>query len=115
MRLERANASLEAMAADPGSIDRARVAREFEALLLAQVWKGASRSLGVSKLLDSGSAGRMYRELLIDEVVRRAALARGLGLAGAVAAQLSSQAESAVAPEASRPGSAEPREGGTGG
>ena len=46
---------------------------------------------------------------------RRAALARGLGLAGAVAAQLSSQEESAVAPEASRPGGAEPREGGTGG
>lgn len=108
-------ASLEAMAADPGSIDRARVAREFEALLMAQVWKGALRSPGVSRLLDAGSAGRMYRELLIDEVVRRAALTRGLGLAGAVADQLSAKAEAADGPGASRRAGADPGEGGTGG
>jgi len=62
-------------------------------MLLARVWKSASQSLGFSKLLDGGSAGRMYRELLIDEVARRAALGRGLGLAGEVSAQLSVQAE----------------------
>lgn len=85
--------SLEAMAADPKSIDGDRVAREFEAMLLARVWKGASQPMGVSRLLDGGSAGRMYRELMIDEVVRRAALSRGLGLAEQMAVRLSVEAE----------------------
>ena len=59
--------SLEAMAADPSRVDREQVAREFEAMLLAQVWKGALRSTGGSKLLDGGSAGRMYRELFPEQ------------------------------------------------
>ena len=85
--------SLEAMAADPSKIDGARVAREFEALLMAQVWKGAMKPSGTSKLLDSGSAGQMYREFFIDEVVRRVASSQGMGLADDIEAGMRARAE----------------------
>lgn len=95
MRVGAADApTLEAMAANPSTIDRAEVAREFEALLLAQVWKGALASTGTSKLLDGGSAGQMYREMFIDEVMRRMPATHGLGLAERVVAKLDSAAKS---------------------
>ena len=98
--------SLEAMAADPSKIDGARVAREFEALLLAQVWKGALEPSGASKLLDGGSAGQMYREFFIDEVVRRVASSQGLGLADGIVARMHSttNTETRTEPEGSDDG-----------
>ncbi|NNL67810.1 MAG: hypothetical protein HKP30_16295 [Myxococcales bacterium] len=81
--------SLKAMAANPSGADPATVAREFEALLVAEVWKrAAGQSLGASKLLSGGSSGQMYREMLVEEVVRRAVDAGGFGLGAQIAQQI---------------------------
>jgi len=82
---------LSAMASGERPIDAARVAREFEALLLTEVMKTASTPLGLSRILDGGSAGRLYREMFLEEVVRMGATRRGLGLAKALEEELQSR------------------------
>ncbi len=72
---------LTAMAERPETADRGAVTREFEAMVLAAVWKDALDSGDRETMLGGGSADRMYREMFIDEVVRRMAGAGGFGLA----------------------------------
>ncbi len=79
---------LSTMASGQRPIDADRVAQEFEALLLAEMMKTASKPLGVSEILDGGSAGKIYREMFLDEVARMSAARGGLGLAKAIAEQL---------------------------
>ena len=96
--------SLKAMAANPSAADPAAVAREFEALLVAEVWKrAAGQSLGASKLLSGGSSGRMYREMLVEEVVRRAVDDGGFGLGAEIAQRIET-------PEGAPSGRAQPHE-----
>ncbi|MEM7409218.1 MAG: rod-binding protein [Myxococcota bacterium] len=80
--------SLEAMAAGGERLSVERVAGEFEALLIGQIWKQAMKPLGVSHVLSGGSAGRTYQDLFIDELSRRSALTKGLGLAEELRGQL---------------------------
>ena len=69
-----------------------RVAREFEALLLGELWKSAARGLGFSSLMDGGPAGRMYRERFFQEAVRTAVESRPSALASAIQRQLAADA-----------------------
>ena len=57
---------------------RREVAREFEALLVGEMMKAASRSGFGGHLLDGGSAGRMWQEMFIDHVARAGAGRFGL-------------------------------------
>ena len=66
----------------------ARVAREFEALLLSQLARQLSQPLPGTRPLDGGSAGRMYREQFFQQVTRLAAERGGFGLAEALERQL---------------------------
>ncbi len=101
MRIDDASIrSLEALAASPGSLAPERAAREFEAMLLAQVWKGAQKPLGIARGLGGGSAGQMYRELFVEEVTRRIALSGAGALSDPVAARL----RGATDPSAERAG-----------
>lgn len=86
---------LSAMASGERPIDPRRVAREFEALLLAEMMKTASAPLGISGVLDGGSAGRMYRELFLDEIARMTAARGGLGMADSLAERLQSETRDA--------------------
>ncbi len=86
---------LSAMASGERPLDTGRVAREFEALLLAEMMKTASKPLGVSGILDGGSAGKMYREMFLDEVARMTAARGGLGLADSLAEKLQSETRGA--------------------
>ena len=61
--------------------DPEKAATEFEALLVAEVWKQSQRGPRFSTLLGDDSASRMGREMWIDELVGRAVAKRGLGLA----------------------------------
>ncbi len=54
----------------PLSLEKA--ASEFEALLLGTLLKSGTQPIGGRSLLDGGSAGRMYRELLYQELARQA-------------------------------------------
>jgi Rod binding domain-containing protein len=86
------------MASGECPVDAHRVAREFEGLLLAELMKTASKPLGVSEILDGGSAGKIYREMFLDEVARMSAARGGLGLAKAIAEQLQSATPDAEEP-----------------
>jgi Rod binding domain-containing protein len=79
---------LAALASGERPIDPARVGREFEALLLAELMKTASKPLPISGILDGGPSGQLYREMFLDEVARLSAARGGLGLADAVAEEL---------------------------
>lgn len=81
---------LSSMASGERPIDVGRVSQEFEALLLAELMKTALTPLGVSETLDGGSAGKIYREMFLDEVARMTAARGGLGLAKEIADQLQS-------------------------
>jgi hypothetical protein len=61
--------------------DPARAANEFEAFLVAEVWKQSQQGPRWSKLLGEGSASSMTQAMWLDEVVQRAIATRGLGLA----------------------------------
>jgi len=74
-----------------------RVAQEFEALLIGQMMKQAVSSS--SSTLDGGSAGRMYRELFLQEVARRMAARGGFGLARTLEDRLQAPPDSAAASE----------------
>ena len=80
---------LESLAADPHSTGAREIAREFEAVLVAEVWKRAvSRPLAKSNPLSGGSAERMYREMLVSEVVERSIATQGSPISEAIAKQL---------------------------
>jgi Rod binding domain-containing protein len=81
---------LSALASGKRPIDSGRVAQEFEALLLAELMKTASTPLGVSGILDGGSAGRLYREMFLEQVARMSAARGGFGLGSALAEELQS-------------------------
>ena len=55
-------------------------AGRFEALLLGTLLRAGTRPIGGKALLDGGSAGRMYREMLFEELARKATLQGGFGL-----------------------------------
>ena len=86
---------LSAMAKGERPIDPGRVAQEFEALLLAEMMKTATAPLGVSGILDGGSAGQMYREMFLDEIARMSAARGGLGLADSLVKKLQSETRGA--------------------
>ncbi len=56
---------------DPAA--RAAVGREFEALLIGEITKGANRPVFGESLLSGGSAGEMWREMFLEQVVRAGA------------------------------------------
>ncbi|MFQ5416757.1 MAG: rod-binding protein [Myxococcota bacterium] len=61
--------------------DLAQAAREFEGYLVGAMMRVGTRPLSGESLLDGGSAGRMYREQLYEEVARLAARGEGFGIA----------------------------------
>lgn len=52
---------------------RQQVAREFEALLVGEMMKSASKPLLAEGALSGGKAGRMWQELFLEQLVRQAA------------------------------------------
>ncbi len=66
---------------------------EFESFLLGRILRQATQPIGGETLLDGGSAGRMYRELLYEEMSRVAAEQRSLGIAEMVARQMGKTGE----------------------
>lgn len=69
---------------DPGA--RREVAREFEALLVGEMMKQASKPMLKEGLLSGGSAGRMWREMFLDQIVHQGA--GSFGLAEAIEREL---------------------------
>ena len=67
--------------AKPGDEDLTEAARAFEGLLLGTIQRTAARPLGGEHLLDGGSAGRMAREMWLQELASLAVRNGGLGLA----------------------------------
>ena len=65
--------------------DLASAARDFESLLLHQALKSGTRPLSKGGLLDGGSAGKLFRDLFLEEVAKIATRERGLGLAAEIA------------------------------
>jgi Rod binding domain-containing protein len=65
--------------------DLQTAARDFEALLLHQALKSGTRPLSEGGLLDGGSAGRLFRDLFLEEAARLATRDKGLGLGAEVA------------------------------
>lgn len=71
-------------AGDTGAASRAvldRAARGFEAYFVGELLRRAGASSAGAGLLDGGQAGVMYRDLLQQEIARRATAGRGLGFA----------------------------------
>ncbi|MGH0033737.1 MAG: hypothetical protein ACQGVK_01775 [Myxococcota bacterium] len=64
----------------PPETTPAEAARQFEAYLLHQMLKTATRPIAGRHLLDGGSSGRMFRDLFLEEVSRLAVEGRGLGV-----------------------------------
>jgi Rod binding domain-containing protein len=60
--------------------DLASAAREFESYLVGAMLRQGTRPLFGETPLDGGSAGRMYREQLLDEVARVATFGNGFGV-----------------------------------
>lgn len=94
--------SLEAAAErrDPSAVGR--VAREFEALLMGELWKSAAKPLGFSNLLDGGQAGRMYRERFFQEAARAAVESRPSAVAIAIQRRLEASQDAGTGHDAGR-------------
>lgn len=88
--------SLRSLAASGDAEAAKRVAHEFEALVVGEMLRIASRPIGGSHPLDGGSAGRMAREQLNAELARVVSQGRGLGLARQLESQM--RGETAVQP-----------------
>ncbi|MCP3983644.1 MAG: hypothetical protein GY723_04605 [bacterium] len=69
---------------DAGALQK--VAREFEALLVGEMMKQASKPLLEEGMLSGGSAGRMWNEMFLDQIVREGG--GSFGLAEAVEREL---------------------------
>lgn len=65
----------------PRDTDIATAAREFEGLLLGNLQQSSAKPLFGEHPLDGGSAGRMYREMWLQELSRLTTVGGGLGLA----------------------------------
>ena len=65
--------------------DVEKASEEFEAFLVAEVWKQSQRGPSWSTLLGSGAGTRMANEMWIEELVGQAVSTRGLGLAESMA------------------------------
>ena len=68
--------------------DPAQVARKFEALLLGQLLKAATRPMFRDGLLSGGSAASLYREQFMDAVEEATAQRGGSGIARVVEREL---------------------------
>ncbi|USI72008.1 rod-binding protein [Sphingomonas morindae] len=69
--------------------DRVRqTAREFEAVLLGQMFKPMMETVATNTGFDGGQAEEMMRGLLAEELGRAVAVRGGIGLAPAVADQI---------------------------
>lgn len=74
--------ALRNLGAEKSEATPARAAREFEAMMVAEMMRfGAKPLFGEEQLLDGGSAGRMAREQLFTQLALEATRGEGLGLA----------------------------------
>lgn len=64
-------------------------ARLFEGILLQQMLRLADRPISGERMLDGGSAGRMYRELFLERVARLASERGVFGVARLLEAGIS--------------------------
>jgi peptidoglycan hydrolase FlgJ len=62
--------------------------KEFESLLLLEMVKAMRQTVPEGALLETSSAGEMYRDMLDSETVRAAGQGKGLGLAEAMYEQM---------------------------
>ncbi len=85
---------LRSLAAADGPSATAKVAREFEAMMLAEMLRFGSKPLFGDNPLDGGSAGRMAREQLFSELSLIASRGRGFGLARQLEAEMTKGSES---------------------
>lgn len=69
---------------DPAALRK--VAQEFEALLVGEMMKQSGKPLMGEGLLSGGSAGRMWQEMFLDQVVREGG--GSFGIAEAVEREL---------------------------
>ena len=84
---------------DPDS--KAAVAREFEALLVGEMIKTANKPvLGGDKSLTGGSAGEIWRDMFLEQVVRAGAGSFGLASETLKAINGNAEPKGAAAPNA---------------
>jgi len=76
-----------ARADDPAAAGK--VAREFEAMMLAEMMRFGSKPLFGDNPLDGGSAGRMAREQLFSQLAVIASRGQGFGLAHQLETEMS--------------------------
>ena len=69
---------------DPAALQK--VAREFEALLVGEMMKQAGKPMLGESMLSGGSAGRMWQEMFLDQIVREGG--GSFGIAEAVEREL---------------------------
>lgn len=69
---------------DPAALRK--VAQEFEALLVGEMMKRGGKPLMGESLLSGGSAGRMWQEMFLDQIVREGG--GSFGIAEAVEREL---------------------------
>lgn len=74
-------------------------ARQFEAFLVGQLLRTGSKPVAGETPLDGGSAGRMYREMFLEEVARLAALRGDFGLADEIERQWTGSSEAERGPK----------------
>jgi Rod binding domain-containing protein len=74
-------------------------ARQFEAFLVGQLLRTGSEPIAGKTPLDGGSAGRMYRELFLEEVARLAASRGDFGLADEIERQWSASSGAGSGPK----------------
>lgn len=79
---------LQSLAAADDRTSTERVAREFEAMMLAEMLRAGSKPLFGGNPLDGGSAGRMAREQLFSQLALIASRGQDLGLARQLEADL---------------------------
>lgn len=80
-----------ARADDPAAAGR--VAREFEAMMLAEMLRFGAKPVFGENPLDGGSAGRMAREQLFSQLAVIASRGEGFGLARQLEVEMSKDGE----------------------
>ena len=85
---------LRSLAAADGPSATAKVAREFEAMMLAEMLRFGSKPLFGDNPLDGGSAGRMARDQFFTQLAQLASRGQGFGLARQLAADMAKGDES---------------------
>ena len=91
---------LQSLSTAKGPAATRRVAQEFEAMIVGEMLRSASKPMMGSHPLDGGSAGRMAREQFLSELSQIVSRGHGIGLARQLESQMQSETDTAEVDEA---------------